>query len=180
MNIQQLRASPAARPVLDARARALASADDSVTAEDGEASLSFLLGGARYALPAAGVREVQPLGVVTPLPAVPPFVVGLVNVRGRLVAALDIRPLLDIPPVPPLPEAMLLIVGPDDAPIGLVADRVTAVRHGRLSLAPTPSSIAGRGAPWMRGVDDDLCLHLDPAALLVDPRLIVHQEAETQ
>jgi purine-binding chemotaxis protein CheW len=180
MDLQQLRALPAPRAILEERARALARADDRGDAEGGEVTLTFLLGGATYALPAAAVREVQPLGAVTPLPAVPAFVVGLVNVRGRLVAALDIRPLLDIPTALLAPSAMLLIVGPDDAAVGLVADRMVAVRRASLTLAPTPSSAAGRGLAWVRGVDVDLNLHLDLSALLADPRLIVHEEAETQ
>lgn len=180
MDLQQLRELPGARPVLEGRARALALAEDSGAAEAGEATLTFQLGGAAYALPAAVVREVQPIGDVARLPAVPPFVVGLVNVRGRLVAALDLRPLLEIAATALDPAAMLLIVGPDDAAVGLVADRVVDVRRAGSALTPTPSSAAGRGLAWVRGVDAELNLHLDLPALLADPRLIVHEEAETQ
>lgn len=180
MDLQQLRALPGARPILEERARALALAEDLGDAEAGEATLTFLLGGATYAIPASAIREVQPLGDVTRLPAVPPFVVGLVNVRGRLVAALDIRPLLDIAGAAPEPSAMLLIVGADEAAVGLIADRVMAIRRATAALAPTPSSAAGRGLTWVRGVDADLNLHLDLPALLADPRLIVNEEAETQ
>jgi purine-binding chemotaxis protein CheW len=162
--------------VLAERARALASSDTAHEAAVGDTTLTFILGGARYALPAASVREVLPLGICTPLPAVPPFIVGLVNVRGRLVAALDIRPLLAVPIVPLGPAAMLLIIGPDEAMVGLVADRVVAVEHAVSKLTPTLSSAAGRDTLWLRGVDEQLSLHIDPVALLADPRLLVNQE----
>jgi purine-binding chemotaxis protein CheW len=180
MQFHHLRGLPEAQAVLAARARALAHLDEADVVEDDSAVLTFVLGGAGYALPAAEVREVQPLGDYTRLPAVPPFVLGLVNVRGRLVAALDLRPLLTIPTAPLAPAALLLIVGSEDASIGLIADEVTAVRLVAGDLLATPSSAAGQGTSWVRGVDKELNLHLDPAALLADPRLTVNQEPEAQ
>ena len=89
-------------------------------------------------------------------------------------------PAFNLAAAQPAYDYALLIVGPDDAAVGLVADRVVAVRRATQALAPTPSSTAGRGLAWVRGVDADFNLHLDLAALLADPRLIVHEEAETQ
>lgn len=52
------------------------------------------MGGSSYALPVAAVREVVRLPQVTRVPGLPPFVAGLTNVRGRVLAVLDLRSLL--------------------------------------------------------------------------------------
>jgi chemotaxis signal transduction protein len=43
------------------------------------------LGGEAYALPASDVLEVAPLELPTPIPGASPFVLGVRNVRGRVV-----------------------------------------------------------------------------------------------
>lgn len=178
MELRQLLEDPNAWNVLVERARALALQEESAAAESGAARLSFRLSGSSYSLPAMAVREVQPLGTCTPLPAVPPFIVGLVNVRGRLITAVDLRPLLGIPAERPAPTAQLLIVSVDDNEIGLLADTVVAVRRHDADLSPAPLSAAGRSVSWVRGVDEELSIHIDPDLLFADPALLVNTEAE--
>jgi purine-binding chemotaxis protein CheW len=167
-------ATPEAQAILAERARALAADDGLTTRAAGVSTLGFLLGGARYALPAAVVREVLRCGQVTALPAVPPVIAGLTNVRGRLLTCIDIRPLLDLPPSPPGPDALLLILAAAGLEIGLIVDHVLAVQTHTLALESTPAAIAGRGVNWIRGVDTDLALHIDSDGLLRDPRLQVN------
>jgi purine-binding chemotaxis protein CheW len=174
MDIRHFRDNPADWRILEERARALAAQDDIADETLGEEVLMFRLGDGRYSLPARCVREVYPLGGYTPLPSTPPFVVGLVNVRGRLLAALDIRPLLDLAPAPAGANAFLLIVSAGGMETGLLADLVVEVRHGDAELAPALSATAGRPVVWIKGVDRELNLALDPELLLADPRLIVN------
>ena len=180
MDLRQLLEDPETGPVLVARAHALALQEDLVAGELGAATLTFRLGGSSYSLPATAVREVQALGTYTALPAVPPFICGLVNVRGRLITAIDLRPLLGLPSDPPAPGAMLLIICNDESELGLVADNVVAVHGHTTTLAPAPSAASGHGVAWIRGVDADLSLHLDPTALFADPALVVNAEADSQ
>ncbi|MFL5803252.1 MAG: chemotaxis protein CheW [Roseiflexaceae bacterium] len=174
MNIHDLRHDPVAWRILQERARALAAQETTAATAEGEEILFFQLGDGRYGLPAPSIREVQPLGAWTALPATPPFVVGLVNIRGRLLAALDIRPLLDLPPAPPQATAQLIILAANGGDVGLLADTVLAVGRGDGHLMPVPSATTGRGVAWVRGVDRHMHVLLDPAALLADPRLIVN------
>ncbi|MFV9505094.1 MAG: chemotaxis protein CheW [Oscillochloridaceae bacterium umkhey_bin13] len=178
MELRQLVEDPEAWSILVERARALALQEDSVVGELGAATLTFRLGDSSYSLPAIAVREVQPMGRFATLPAVPPFVLGLVNVRGRLITALDLRPLLGLPAAPLAPGAMLLIVSVDDNELGIAADSVLAVRSQRTDLAPAPSAASGRSVAWVRGVDEELSIHLDPVMLFADPTLVVNAEAE--
>ena len=52
-------------------------------------SLVLPVGGEWHAVPMASVREVLPLPVLTPVPASPPWLAGLANVRGEILAAVD-------------------------------------------------------------------------------------------
>ncbi len=51
----------------------------------------------RYALPLAAVERVERAVAVTPFPAAPGMVCGVVNVQGRLVAVIDMRQRLGLP-----------------------------------------------------------------------------------
>ena len=61
--------------------------------------LEFTLGHERYAFASTYVREVFSLTEITPLPGLPSHVLGVVNVRGRILSVMDIRRLLDFPNV---------------------------------------------------------------------------------
>lgn len=178
MDVRDLLEDSSLLAVLAERARMLARQEDLLANEFGAAMLSFRLGSDIYSLPAAAVREVQPLGRYTRLPAVPPFVVGLVNVRGRLITAIDLRVLLGLASTPISPTMQLLIIAIDDHELGIVADLVMSVHHEQAELAPAPSQAAGRSISWVRGIDAEFSIHLDPELLFADPTLVVNSEAD--
>jgi len=172
VTIKDLRDDPAKSSILEARARELALEQTTATAELGEELLIFRLGDGGYSIPARLVREVQLLTSWTPLPTTPPYIIGLVNVRGRLLVALDLRPLLDIAPASALPGACLLILGTSAMEASILADVVVGVEQNKTSLTSAFSTMAGHRVDWIRGVDRDLNLQLDPEALFADPRLL--------
>jgi purine-binding chemotaxis protein CheW len=174
MDIQQLRDDPGIWSVLEARAKALAHQEVRQSAQQDEKTVIFQLGDGRYGVAAELVREAFRLAGHTPLPGTPPFVVGLVNLRGRLLVALDIRPLLGFPPCPPPPGSMLLIVEASGMEVGLLADAVMEIRSCQTDLATLPSLADGQTVGWVRGVDRELTVQLDLALLLADPRLLVN------
>src|ERR1700712_5225839 len=59
--------------------------------------LEFSLAQERYAVENRFVREVCPLKELTPLPCTPPFLLGVVNVRGRILPVLDLKKFFDLP-----------------------------------------------------------------------------------
>jgi purine-binding chemotaxis protein CheW len=174
MSFHDLHNDPVAWHILEERARALASQETVSSEERGAACVIFRLGSSGYSIPARFVREVLPLGHATPLPSTPSFVVGLVNLRGRLLVALDLRPLLDSPPAPAQPDACLLVVGARAMDVGILADVVVGVRQDDTTLAPALSTLAGHRVEWIRGIDRDLNLQLDPELLFADSRLAIN------
>jgi purine-binding chemotaxis protein CheW len=174
MDLRQLRDDPAIWRVLEERSQALAHRETAKQTQQGEEILSFQLGDGRYGISASFVREVQVLRSHTPLPGTPPFVLGLVNLRGRLLSVLDIRPLLSLPLGPPRAGAVLLIIGASGMEVALLADEVIEIRRGHVDLAPSLAAAAGQAAEWVQGVDRDLGVRIDVALMLADARLIVN------
>jgi purine-binding chemotaxis protein CheW len=173
MNLRQLRDDPIIWRILEERAQALARQGAAEDAQLGEEMLTFRLGEGRYSAPARHVREVRALGGYTPLPGTPPPMRGLVNVRGRLMTALDIRPMLALPVGPLRPDTLLLIAGGDDVEVGLVADEVLGVSRSALDLAPALSALEGQPVHWVLGLDHDLAVRIDMTALLADLQRVV-------
>jgi purine-binding chemotaxis protein CheW len=58
--------------------------------------LEFRLAQERYAVEIRYVREVCGLGDLTPLPCTPPFVLRIVNLRGRVLPVPDLGRILDL------------------------------------------------------------------------------------
>lgn len=58
--------------------------------------LVFSLSGERFAAPVERVVRLDRLGPLTPVPHTPPWILGVANVRGSIVPALDLRPLLGL------------------------------------------------------------------------------------
>ncbi len=171
MDLRHWQDDPNTRMVLEERARLLARQEETEQHADGEDVLIFRLGEAGYSLPVQAVREVTQLRACTPLPVMPAHIVGLVNLRGRLLSVLDIRPLLGIPPAAPRPESGLLRVVLGEVEVGLLIDEVVEVRRDDGEIAPALSALAGQSVAWVRGVDRELNLLIDPTLLLSDPHL---------
>lgn len=173
MNMRHLRDDPAIWRMLEERALALAQEETIVESNLGEELLTFQLGQDRYGVPAYIVQEVQVLANYTPLPGTPAFVLGLLNLRGRLLAVLDLRPLLGQVASPLRAGAVLLVVQANGIEVGLVADQVIEIRRAYRDLSPSFAGAEGQSLPWVRGIDPDLTVLIDLALLLADPRLAV-------
>ena len=53
--------------------------------------LTFQLGQESYGLPVLGVREIIRLSPITPVPQMPSYIKGVINLRGKVIPILDLR-----------------------------------------------------------------------------------------
>lgn len=64
---------------------------------DSNAYLTFALGNEKFAIPVSNVQEVVELGQVTKVPNAPDYMLGIINLRGRVLPLLDTKLKLGLP-----------------------------------------------------------------------------------
>ncbi|MCY1040358.1 chemotaxis protein CheW [Corallococcus sp. bb12-1] len=135
--------------------------------------LLFTLERQRYGLPVQDVRELVRAARLTHLPQAPDVVEGLLNLRGELIAVLDLRRRFRHPAHPLSPMDHFIIATTGQRPVALRVDRAEGLRV----IAPdewdaSPGELPGVG-------------YVAGAAKLPDGLVLVHDlrsflsEAET-
>ncbi len=164
--------------VLLDRARLLArSLDDGATAEEWLEVVCFELAHETYGLESALVHEVVPLKELTPLPCVPAFVRGIINVRGHIVSVIDIKTFFGLPERGITDLNRVLILRQGRMEFGILADRILGAERVALSDLQTGlATLTGVRAEYLRGVTPDRRVILDATRLLNDPALIIDEE----
>lgn len=139
--------------------------------------LEFRLAAERYAVESRYVQEAYPLKELTPLPCTPPFVLGIVNVRGRILPVLDIKRLFGLPEEGFTDLHRIILIRGHGLELGLLADVIVGIRHlSADTLQPSLPTLTGIRAEYLKGVNDERLVVLDLERILTDPRLIVHEE----
>jgi purine-binding chemotaxis protein CheW len=86
------------------------------------------LGGSRYALPMEAVAEVGRPPALTRVPGLPAWLAGVANWRGRVLAVLDLRPLLEAPAGELDRRGRLVVLHRGGIPVGLLTEGVEGTR----------------------------------------------------
>ncbi|TAL18542.1 purine-binding chemotaxis protein CheW [bacterium] len=162
------------------RSRALALARETPRDETAAGSIEiveFLLSGERYGIESAFTGEIYPLKDMTPLPCAPPFVMGIMNVRGKILSVLDIRKFFDMPEKGLSDLNKAIILHDSVMEFGILADAVVGVRLIPLAgLQPSLPTLTDIRADYLKGVTSERLVVLDGEKILSDPRIVVHEE----
>jgi purine-binding chemotaxis protein CheW len=89
--------------------------------------LGFFLGQEVYGLPLEQLREVARLTRLRRVPGAQPGVAGLVNLRGEIVCALDVRTILGLGAVPPAEAPIFVALRGFEDPLGVVVVSIADV-----------------------------------------------------
>lgn len=93
----------------------------------GSKFLTFYLNNEEYGLDILKVREIVGLVDITPVPRVPDYIRGVINLRGRVVPVLDMRVRFGMEAVEATYETCIIVVQAAGLEMGLVVDRVSDV-----------------------------------------------------
>ncbi len=164
---------------MEERARALARVPlEAVSATEGPEAMVFVLGAERYAVETRLVLEILRLVDLTPVPGLPDYVMGVINLRGEVLAVVDLRCFLGLPAAGLTDLSRVLVLGSERAEFGVLADEVSGMARVRAEeLRPPPTTVGGPGRACLRGIAADALIVLDGDALLRDPRLHIDQDA---
>jgi len=183
--------------VLAQRAARLARAPEQETEGEQTRLVMVRLGGEIYALDTQFVFDIWLAEQVTFVPRVPKWVLGVVNRRGRILSVVDLRQFLGLAEATPRrmsdsvhrdaaasQTSYLILVQVPEMEVVLCVDEVLGVDALLDSrIQETTGTVRGIPPEYVRGVSEldterikGMAILLDLHALLIDERLIIHQE----
>lgn len=114
---------------------------------------TFYLRDALFALDTALVEEVVRLRRTTRVARAPGYVLGIMNLRGKIVTVLDLAAILQLGKTAAAEDSRLYIVRDGDGLAGLLVDRsADVIELDGTALEPPPASVRGTEGRFFRGI----------------------------
>ena len=132
--------------------------------------VSIFIAGQIFGIPVLQVQDVLGPQRITRIPLAPPEVAGSLNLRGRIVTAIDVRTRLKLPKNPDGKESMSVVVDQGGEQYSLLVDNVGEVlslTSGTYERNPATLDLAWREVSnGIHRLDGNLLIILDVARLL--------------
>ena len=135
--------------------------------------IEFLLVPERYAITASFVREVLPLREVTGIPGTQPFVMGVINLRGKIVSVINLKVLFALKERGLTEMNKVIILENPGMWFGIVADAIIGSKTISLdTMSAPPLNLRPIAAEFVKGVTADGLILLDAEILLSSNKVI--------
>ena len=139
--------------------------------------LGFLLSDEVYFIDENYVLEVLPLMDLTPLPCTPPFILGIINVRGKILSVLNLKNFLNLPEKGITNLNRVIVVKKGEIEVGLLVDEVTQNDEIDLDqLQTNVSNLSKTQGEYLIGITKNREVILDIASFLDDEKIIINEE----
>jgi purine-binding chemotaxis protein CheW len=113
---------------------------------------TFRLGGYLFGIEVMKVQEVLRYQRMTAVPLAPPEIAGLINLRGQIVTALDLRARLRLPPRPADRLPMNVVVRTPEGPLSLLVDEIgDVIELSEDSFERPPATLTGPARVLVQG-----------------------------
>lgn len=89
--------------------------------------LGFFLGREEYVIDILRVQEIRGYDEPTPIMQAPPFIKGVINLRGNIVPIVDLRLRFNLPDVQYTPFTVVIVLNVCQRTVGVVVDSVSDV-----------------------------------------------------
>ncbi len=114
--------------------------------------MGFQVGGVRLVSAMGEIGEVLKLPKVAALPGVKPWVLGVANIRGRLIPVIDLHQFLGVAPTLPTAQWRVLVVEDGDIAAGLLVEQSLGMQHFfEDSFEEAGGEALGELRPYVRG-----------------------------
>jgi len=131
---------------------------------------TFHVGKYLFGVDVSLVQEVVRLQQITPVPLAVPEIAGLINLRGEVLTAIDLRARLGLPPAEGGREPVNVVVRVGDEPVSLLVDEIGGVLEvSQVPFEQTPSTVDERVRGLLLGaytLPDRLLLALNARQVL--------------
>ncbi len=149
---------------------------------EGGKFLTFFLGKEEYAIEILKVQEIIGLMSITPVPNMPAYIRGVLNLRGKIIPVMDLRSRFGLPPVEDTTETCIVVVQEGQYRMGTVVDKVSEVADiDGANIEDVPSFGNAIGSEYLSGIgkhEETVKLLLDVSRVLFDvPDELMHEEA---
>ena len=115
--------------------------------------ITFRMAEQEFCIDVQAVREIRGWTAATPLPHAPPFVLGMINLRGAVLPVLDLKSRLGLGVCQPSLRSVVIVVQVDDRVVGLLVDGVSEVLTvDPSSVQPTPNVGSEQVSRFLRGI----------------------------
>lgn len=138
----------------------------SATSDDQQLQLvTFEVGHEEFAVDILVVQEINRMMTITSVPQSPQDVVGVINLRGRIIPVIELRTRFGLEAVERGNDSRIIVVDVSGRTIGFIVDKVNEVlRISGNIVDPAPSMVAGVDSDYIQGVgklEDRLLILLD-------------------
>ncbi len=102
--------------------------------------VTFNLDQEMYGINVMNVQEVLPCAEIAPVPGAPPFVLGIINLRGNVVTVIDTRMRFGLPTMEDMSKTRVVVIEANDQVAGILVDSVSeviGVRGSEIDTAPS-------------------------------------------
>jgi purine-binding chemotaxis protein CheW len=114
---------------------------------------TFRLAGELFAVPVEHVQEVMMPQPLTPVPLAPAHMVGLINLRGHIVPAVDLRARMQVPSDPAMLAGGVVVIRTGGELVGLLVDAIGDVLTlPAASWRATPDTLNARHRVFVFGI----------------------------
>lgn len=143
-----------------------------------EKYLTFFIEGQLFAIQSSQVVEIIRMQPITFMPKLPPYVKGVINLRGKIVPLIDLRLRLDKPPLEYDDHTSIIVVEAGDFSVGFIVDRVNDVTDIALNqISEAPKLGKDTASNYVTGL---ATLESGVAMLLNTMKLLTVEEEETK
>jgi len=145
--------------------------------------VEFVLGGERYALDIQLAREIVEMIPITPIPRAPPYISGVINLRGEITNIMNLNTLLRLPNQEIHENQKIIVLVPEAASgsnVGIIVDEVLSVLQvAQSDIENLGEGLASEVSGFVKGIiklkgddsekkDTDLIIWIDMKRVLED------------
>jgi purine-binding chemotaxis protein CheW len=94
---------------------------------EGRELIAFRIGDQEFTVNVMSVREIRGWSPATPMPHMPPYVLGVINLRGAVLPIVDLAARLGMKAAEPTARHVIIVVQVYDRMVGLLVDAVSDI-----------------------------------------------------
>ncbi|MEW8333315.1 MAG: chemotaxis protein CheW, partial [Candidatus Thiodiazotropha sp.] len=125
-----------------------------------------------YGINVMQVQEVLRITEIAPVPGAPPYVLGIINLRGNVVTVIDTRTRFGLPTKEVDDASRIIVIESEKQVVGILVDAVAEVVELReTDIDPAPNVGTEESSRYIQGVatqEDRLLILVDLNKLLTD------------